>query len=151
MQEYIYAHSIGKTADSLFNETEDCVVRCYANLLDISYAEAHALFRAAGRKDRQQTYIHTFMPLYEKAGIKLRAAFGTTDVAKYLVSSYNARQRPGITLKRCLPILRKGKYAILTRQHIFALVDGKILDAGALKANTRVCGIFEIQTEGTYE
>lgn len=97
-------------------ETMDCTVKATALACRIPYEEAHAICAEAGRKPRQGAYTHKIADLLEHKG--------------YRVKRFNPRQPNGsrYTPKTIGKRLNRGHYMCQVRGHVFAVVDGKVLD-----------------------
>jgi len=53
----------------------------------------------------------------------------------------------GITLENLLPSLKTGRYIVKQRGHVFAIVDGKILDYGVNKAGTKIQAVYKLDSQ----
>jgi len=131
---------------SEFNEHNDCTVKATALVADITYAEAHALLKSLGRKDRQGCRMRTML---EDIGRSLSITFvelkktsiiakypkGHCDVLKNLTTHHPARFNN---------VWKDGKsYLAFTRGHVAAIIDGKTHDWTEGKA-CRIISIFEV-------
>ena len=99
------------------NERLDCVVRGFAIAAGIPYPEAHAMFKAAGRRDRCRTR-NTILN-------KLMNGFIKTGINGFKVSRAGDC---GITVKRYITEHSQGRYLLGRRGHVFAVIDGVIHD-----------------------
>lgn len=98
----------GRTEQGFAHEKGDCTVRATANILNIPYAESHARLKALGRKDGKGV---CFRLIAQRLGLEELPQFANR------------------TVKAILPQLGKGRYGILINRHIFAVVDGEIIDS----------------------
>lgn len=103
-QELKVAYTDGGRHEAGIDETNDCVVRALALFNGISYADAHALLKQAGRKDRRGAYFHQYGDLF----------YGNWNRPAPQVS----------TVGRLTKKFPKGKIAVQVRGHIFVLEDG---------------------------
>ncbi len=103
----------GRSAAGYLNEKLDCTVRATAAGLDVPYAAAHRLLKGAGRKDRCR---FPFQTQYSKLGFE---------------------QYPGLSRLRVKAALAAlpatGRFLLLVRGHIFAVVDGVVHDNQPLR------------------
>lgn len=103
-------------------ERRDCTVRATAVVLDIPYADAHALLTKHGRKPRQGCYYGKFA---DKLGLEAR---------------------PELSCKRLetiLPDLQKGRFVVSIPSHVFAVLDGVIYDLREPKDKTPIDMVYE--------
>ena len=110
-------------------ETNDCTVRAIVNTCDISYDEAWLIMQKIGRKPRRGANFNIFIRLY-------RERFNIEEL-----------RLPPLTLNTIIPIMIKGKYIIRIKRHVFAVVDGKILDTGISPAFSKVINVWKVKGE----
>lgn len=140
---------ISQTAVRISGESKDCVIRAAANATGMKYEDIHVIAKKNGRKDGHGTSMEVLLKTYRDIGVHLSGVVGTTDsadltrrVAKRLNvvhSEFN-----GITLERFLRAKSTGKYICLMRGHAFAVVNGKLVDAGSLRGGTRITAFFKV-------
>lgn len=94
-------------------ETRDCAVKAVAFSCDISYEEAHAALKAAGRKNNKGTPNHLTRKVLKQQGFK--------------TEKYEHRAKTVRTLARELRFVR-GTFLVWTRGHILCIKDGKVMD-----------------------
>lgn len=99
-------------------EKLDCSVRALAVASDMPYADAHALFKQAGRKDKRGTPT--------QVSVRVHAGLGYEKLALY-------RDAPGIiavfpTLAQFIRTHRRGRFILHRRGHAFALINGVVHD-----------------------
>ncbi len=94
----------GRDAEGFRHETNDCVVRAWAIAAQIPYAEAHAAFKAAGRRDRRGTKLHVSEAVM--GDLRCYPRGSRVTVAKWL------RANPS------------GHFVVFVRGHAFAVIDG---------------------------
>lgn len=127
-------------------DRNDCTLRALCNVTGKSYSDlegeflnhhqySHSTgFRAAG-----------FTGIYEKHGVKLIGSFGRTKAAKFFQFATGAAStNKGVTAGTFIRDNPKGKYVLVDGTHAFAVVDGQIVDTGAVNANTRVVLAYKV-------
>ena len=112
------------------NEARDCTVRALAAVKDMQYDQAHAALAAAGREPRRGMSLEQLKPAYLAAG-------GGGFIRR--------SDRP--TLASFLRDQPAGKYIVLVRGHVFALVDGVQIDMEKNGARKRVWGFWQFNGE----
>jgi len=129
-------------------ETDDCTVLALAHVLNSSYAEAHAICEAAGRKPRTGMFcidIHRMLKGLAKSGriLSVRLKRGKEYV---LPPRYEKRKKPVLVrgkhgnFYRSFPrkattiaeflkdMPKKGRFYISGGGHSFSMVDGMLLN-----------------------
>jgi hypothetical protein len=106
-----------KATERFSNERNDCSVFAVALATGTPYAHTHALFRAAGRRDRQGTYRHQQMTVVTRLGFTAvkhtpRQPSGACFTPKTIGQWVNPNKR----------------YLAYVRGHVFAIIDGKVQD-----------------------
>ena len=98
-------------------ETNDCTVRALTASTGLDYDICHAQLAKQGRKNRKGCHWYTEGPKAAKAlGFEMR---------KMGRDEYRAKTM--ITAERDTS-LRSGRYCVLVRGHVAAMVDGKVVD-----------------------
>jgi hypothetical protein len=122
-------------------EHNDCAVVATANVLDIPYAEAHALLHRYGRRNRCGTKVRTTKAALESRAKVVEHVIGTPMGN---MSFFRSRSYPTVAqFLRKLP--KTGRYLLCSTTHGFAYVDGKLLDniyGGKMRARMARC--FEV-------
>ena len=113
-------------------ETNDCTVRALTASTGLDYDVCHAQLAKQGRKNRKGCH-------WTIEGPKAAAALGFT-MRQLPRSEYRAKTM--ITAERD-PALRSGRFAVLVRGHVAALVDGKVVDWSAGRRH-RIAAIYEV-------
>lgn len=110
----------------LWGERADCSVVAWSIARNITYATAHAMFEAAGRKRKHGTFLPTTAAVHgwdghwvESHRAGKRGPLGTSDGSGRWL-------RP--TLAQFLREHPRGRYVIHVRRHAFAVVDGVVFD-----------------------
>ena len=141
---YVRPISTGK---SNANECNDCTVRALANAANVDYDVAHNVLKTHGRKDFKGAFDVQWGPAYLASGFQLEGVFGTTASARSILRNLSkkttVKHYSGMTLKRFLSANLKGSFICINRDHAFAVVDGKLIDSGAILENTRITCIFK--------
>lgn len=114
----------GRSKSVLVDEKNDCAVRTMAHFLNLDYEKAHALLSAMGRPS--------------KRGIRIKAL--RAGVASILPVW---RVPTGfITVRDALECMTHGRFAVRTRGHIFAVINGLVLDDGLSSLDQRVYEVW---------
>lgn len=108
-------------------ERNDCVVRASSIATGIPYAEMHAAYNDAGRKDKR----------------------GTNVLLIDLVLPYNFKvkawtMRSAATLGRFLRVHSTGRWVMCNRNHAWAVIDGVVHDIGPVGPRTRVLNAWRV-------
>lgn len=141
---YINPEINTNTLRTVAGETNDCTVRALAAAADIHYSLAHLLMAKHGRKPRKGTYHETQVKAYTEAGGRLAAIVGNTKGARYRARMVEdaVPHLKGMTLKTFLESTPTGRFVCIMRGHAFAVVEGKLADAGPLRAGVRIQAIY---------
>jgi hypothetical protein len=156
---YIKPIATGATWESAYKgsiagakDYNDCTVRAFANCLDIPYSDAWQVMHEAGREFRKGLACEKLMKAYINAGAKFTAV-GNTKISKLscgwhreITGEYPDTIK-GMTIKTMLekPEYQQGKYAVLVRGHIFAVVDAEVIDTSELTAGLYVCSVYTFE------
>jgi hypothetical protein len=130
--------------ESNATEHNDCTVRALCNAANWKYPEAHAMLSKHGRRFRRGAVFSVYYKAYVEAGAKLIGVYGNTRRAVAAGRIANTQQQAGITLNSLMPRLRSGRYIVLITGHALAVVDGKVIDAGGVRAGSHVFALFKI-------
>ena len=153
MRKFITPDARGATCSL---ENNDCTVRALTNAHpDMSYWVAHGLLEKAGRVRGQAVASPVWMPVYIAARFCPVATFGTTKgalITKALIEKAAGKgavpHNSGVTIANLLPTLNKNKrYIVKIRGHVFAVVEGMVIDKGVTKAEASVQAVFEYVPE----
>jgi len=110
-------------------EPRDCVVRALQFSCSLDYAEAHALAKQWGRKDRR--------------------AFLTTQI-RALFKHLGLRMRPDLSCRRvwsALSDMQHGRFIVNTCDHTLAVIDGICYDSEFTRWNKIVEMAYEIPVD----
>ncbi len=98
-------------------ETNDCTVRALTASTGLDYDVCHAQLKKQGRKNRKGCHWFIEGPKAAKAlGFTMRQLTRTEYRAKTMISAERDTS------------LRSGRYCVLVRGHVAAMVEGKIVD-----------------------
>lgn len=115
------------------NERNDCVVKAMAISCDISYDQAHEAHQKVGRKHRRGFVTDNIEDVYENIGANLE------------LIGEPPKQPSGYsyTPKTIHKLCQQGRFICFCRGHIFAVVDGEVLD---WTANTkhRITKVYKV-------
>lgn len=116
----------GRAEEGFTHERNDCTVRALRQFADISYAEAHALIKASGRKDGHGAYNHQYAPHFDKYG-----------------QYHSAYQDPQYrTVGRLLKRFPNAQLAVVVNRHIFYVEAGVQKDTHRNGPAKRVQGFW---------
>jgi hypothetical protein len=154
---YVYPVTTGachQLQDKPTGDRNNCSVRAYANCTGIPYEEAHELFELEGRERFKGVSAELLMKIYLKSGAKYTAIGNTTGSKASVYWHHKLTGKycdtaQGMTLSTLMKNTKyqQGNYAVWVRSHICSLIDGDLLDTGALTAGLYVCGIFDFSNE----
>jgi hypothetical protein len=136
-----------KGVERFEGEANDCTVRALANVLGAPYPLAHRLLSAAGRKPKRGMLWSQWSKVYSRLGIKMVSVHGSTKSARFIARASGVRLSQGITIEKMLPLISKGRYIVQVTGHVFAVIDGKILDYGYNPAGARVASLYKLESQ----
>ena len=140
---------ISQTAVRISGESKDCVIRAAANATGMKYEDIHVIAKKNGRVDGKGCTMEVLLKTYRDIGVHLSGVVGTTtyaEITRKIAKKLNVvhPEFNGVTLERFLRAKRTGKYICLMRGHAFAVVNGELVDAGALRGGTRITAFFKV-------
>lgn len=109
--------------NTMQNERADCSVRATAAALGLDYSEAHQRLAALGRKRNR--------------GVKYRL----------IAAELGLEARPDLsarTLGKILPDMQSGRFVVRVYRHVFAVVNGLIVDNKPTNLNCRVKMVYQV-------
>ncbi len=118
----VWVTDAGRSKSGL-RETNDCTVRATATALDIPYLEAHAKLAAIGRKPRRGISYRTTT---EKLGLEHCPEYSGT-------------------LKTVIAALAPGRYVLRKARHVFAVVDGVVVDSFLPNPRCRIKAVYRVK------
>jgi hypothetical protein len=136
-----------KGVERFEGEANDCTVRALANVLGAPYPLAHRLLSAAGRKPKRGMLWSQWSKVYSRLGIKMVSVHGSTKSARFIARASGVKLSQGITIEKMLPLISKGRYIVQVTGHVFAVIDGKILDYGYNPAGARVASVYKLDSQ----
>ena len=124
MQNNALSYSLRNVAQEAgFNEHNDCAVRAVANSANIPYAQAHAMMKLSGRKDRKATYQFVSQKVLKELGAVRIPEIGYAYESKTPGTTYRVK------LKNFCKRYPLGRYWICYNGHALAVVDGVVHDS----------------------
>lgn len=137
------------TGATFSKEKKDCTVRALANAANFPYHVAHDILEYHGRRPHNGCRCEHWGPAYLNNGFELFGVYGTTYAAlafkrglQDLVKDLKFYES-GMTLKKFLRTKPEGTYIAVMRGHAFTIIEGDLVDTGAIKENTRICALFK--------
>ncbi len=103
-------------------EKRDCTVRAVAACFGITYQEAHDKLSTLGRKQKRGCKFHR------------------------MIDALGLEQRPDLcsmTLTKALHMMQQGRFVVQKANHVFAVIDGTVIDMQAPKDGTRVRMVYQ--------
>lgn len=129
------------------SEMKDCSVRALANAAEMEYLEAHKLFEQVGRVRHEGSTHKQLNEVYLNNGFELFGIYGTTNAALHSRGCFGVyaedKIKSGMTLKKFIKTHQDGAYILVIKGHAFAVIDGELIDDGAIKENVRICVAFK--------
>ena len=126
-----------------YGEHRDCTVRALSNSTGLQYANAHAILKKHGRKDKRGCTFNVWHDAYTEAGMSLIGVYGTTHSARMMARGVSVVAQDGVTLGRMLPKLASGSYIVIIRGHALAVINGAIVDMNLNRINSRVIAVYK--------
>ena len=123
------SRSIGFKADnprSIEWESRDCAVRASSIAMGLPYADIHARYKAAGRRDKRGTCTSIMSRILN-------------HISEYRFSSWEAP-----TLAQFVAQHKSGRWVVCSHNHAFAVINGVVHDAGPIGARTRVRNAWRV-------
>lgn len=134
------------TGATVRGNKNDCVVRAITNTTGWSYDHVHRLAEKHGRKTNRGMFCGQLCSLIREIGIECIGVFGTTIAASHFKTRFpEATQYRGVTVERALKMCSTGSYIFHVRGHMFAVIDGDIVDNGPTGAGCYVTAIFGVK------
>ena len=103
-------------------EKLDCTVRATASCLGLSYVDAHARLKTLGRKDGRR---FAFWKVTNQLNLNLRSDLSC------------------MTLRKALPEMKQGNFIVRVRGHVFAVIDGVIIDTMSPNFDGHIKMVYE--------
>lgn len=131
------------------DEANDCTVRALANAAGMPYSIANRILSKAGRPKGKRCDLLSMHSAYKRMGLSLESLHGSDRTAKFMKRTIapDASVKQGITLGKKLSELKQGRFVVMVLGHVFAVVDGKVLDYGNNKAGSRVQAVYKLEQQ----
>ena len=115
------------------NESNDCGVKAVAIVSGRPYKDVHAMFKAAGRKDRHGTRLHLIPRVMRQLGFRLVTVQASHFIKKYPKAKQKGKSQVTSYQPRRFPKAWKDgyKYLLYNFHHMWAVVDGECIDWSA--------------------
>jgi hypothetical protein len=113
------------------DEKHDCTVRTLSNIINISYNNAHDILEFYGRKPNEVFYWHIVMDELKNDFEKVFDLHDEQNIAMKWIAKNTPKIpvfRKTYTVSQALKTFNKGKYAFLVYGHVFAVIDGNVID-----------------------
>jgi hypothetical protein len=117
-------------SESGIKEKADCTVRATAACLGITYAQAHQQLKMVGRKTRCR---FKFWKATKALGLITREDLSCMSLAK------------------ALPHMQQGRFIVRKAGHVFAVVNGVVIDHAAPKELSHIIMVYQFVTEPELE
>lgn len=129
--------------------TKDCTIRALANASGIDYDTIAEWAKTnVGYVVNRGLYNEQILKLYRHFGFDIKGVFGTTQCAKawpYVpgINPSTLKRYKGRTVENLMYSMPANKtYIVEIRGHVFAVVNGEIVDRGYVGKNQRVISIY---------
>lgn len=133
-------------SDFGLSDCNDCAVRAFANVGVDTYPNVREKLFLMGRKQFKGTEVTTTIRLARQHGATI-VSLGKTGArrdswAKYFDCGADTAANSGCTVANVASRFPKGRHIVSVRGHVFALVNGRIIDTHACRPGTRVIGVY---------
>ncbi len=130
-------------------EKNDCSVRTLSNALEIPYEIAHQKLKDGGRLDKHGMFAEDWIAVYLQNEFEMIGVFGTTIPALQLQRSFpHFPVFSGMTVKHLIKRMNfEKRYAVMIRNHVFAIVKGEIIDDFPINKNSRIICLLEVKND----
>ena len=127
------AEIIQQRAECSANERGDCTVIALSIGLGIPYDVAYRMLAAEGRRPNHGFHLRNWL--------RERATAGTI-LCGYKVTSVRV---PCLTLARVMRDFPRGRFILRKHRHVFAMIDGEILDMNGAGSRTLITDLFLLE------
>lgn len=138
------AYDIGYLASDFgMHDRNDCVIRAIANIGVMSYPEASKALAERGRKSKRGTACSTTDKFYRSLGATLKI-YGNGSRRHNLKNwvSPDTEYPKGVSVGKLLPQLSNGRHIVWVRKHVFAVVNGRVIDTCSVPNGKHVLGVY---------
>ncbi len=133
-------------ADFGLEDKNDCVIRAFANVGVDTYPNLRDLFFRKGRKQFRGTYVTTTHEVAKMFGATYTAIGATGKKRQRFLQMMQCGaddvDSKGCTVANIASRYPTGRHIVSVRGHVFALINGRIIDTFASKPRTRVIGVY---------
>lgn len=133
-------------ADFGLSDRNDCVIRAFANVGVDTYPNLRDLMFRMGRKQYRGTKVTTTHEVAKIFGATYTAVGEAGKKCDRVMSLYQCGaddvDSKGCTVANIAERYPNGRHIVSVRGHVFALINGRIIDTFASKPRTRVIGIY---------
>lgn len=138
--------SDSRGVERISGEANDCTVRALANVSGMPYSIADRVLSAEGRRSRRRCGLEAMHAAYKRMGLELQAVYGEDRTARYMQQRIapGSILQQGSTIGTQIKTMTQGRYIVLIRGHVFAVVDGKVLDYGNIAAGSRIQAVYKL-------
>ncbi|MGL5075483.1 MAG: hypothetical protein ACRDBG_06520 [Waterburya sp.] len=125
----------------------DCAVQAFANCLDLSYNDSLNLCQSVGWTPESGCPVNGVVELVttDITGRRFDCIlFGNSRCAQYAETLREFKKQEGLSLLtfQNLSVVKNRRIIVWTRGHVFAMIDGEILDEHSASLDSRVIGAF---------
>lgn len=132
----MFQYADGGLAETGLQEKLDCCVRAVAVAAEIPYYDAHAMMKAAGRRDRCR--MKGFADLLN----------ATPKIGRYYVVALNSYYTiPLMKIREFVALQKPGRYIVRVNGHVFAVIDGVVYDKflGVPRSGKRILNVWKLE------
>lgn len=133
-------------ADFGLDDKNDCVIRAFANVGVDTYPNLRDLFFRKGRRQFRGTRVTTTHEVSKMFGATFTAIGKTGKKRDMLMSLYQCGaddvDSKGCTVANIAARYPTGRHIVSIRGHVFALINGRVIDTFASKPTARVIGVY---------
>lgn len=133
-------------ADFGLEDKNDCVIRAFANVGVDTYPNLRDLFFRKGRKQFRGTYVTTTHEVAKMFGATYTAIGATGKKRQRFLQMMQCgaddADSKGCTVANIASRYPTGRHIVSVRGHVFALINGRIIDTFATRPRTRVIGVY---------
>lgn len=133
-------------SDFGLDDRNDCVVRAFANIGVDTYPNIRNTLFRMGRKQYRGTAVTTTTKLARLHGASYIALGRSGEKRERWAKHYDCGadnlNPKGCTVANIASRYPKGRHIVSIRGHVFALIDGHIIDTGAVRPGSRVIGVY---------
>ena len=133
-------------SDFGLDDRNDCAVRAFANVGVDTYPNVRVALSRMGRKQYKGTLVTTTHKFARLNGGVYTAIGRSGAKRERLLQCYNCGadnvNDKGCTVANIASRYPTGKHIVSVKGHVFALINGRIIDTGPVRPGTRVIGVY---------